>query len=235
MAIANQTPRKPSRRRKAPPEPKAIATEADLAAHIAALILVEPHFAGVLAVAGQPALRLLDHGFRGLFWIITGQQISAAAGRAIFARAEAALGVISPDRLAEIDDAVLKTAGLSAPKIRTLRAASAAVLAGELDLDSLIALEPEDAVAHLSAVKGIGRWTAEVYLLFALGHPDIFPAGDLALKEGAKLAFDLPERPSEKDLTARAEAWRPHRSAAARLLWAYYGVMKRRGTNSAPA
>jgi DNA-3-methyladenine glycosylase II len=89
-------------------------------------------------------------------------------------------------------------------------------------------MEAEAAVAHLAAVKGIGRWTAEVYLLFALGHPDIFPAGDLALKEAAKLAFGLPERPAEKAFVAMAERWHPHRSAAARLLWAYYAVVKRR-------
>ncbi len=87
-------------------------------------------------------------------------------------------------------------------------------------------MEAEAAIAHLTMIKGIGRWTAEVYLLFALGHPDIFPAGDLALKEGARLAFVLPERPQEKALAALAESWRPHRSAAARLLWAYYATLR---------
>jgi DNA-3-methyladenine glycosylase II len=180
-------------------------------------------------------LRRIDPGFRGLFWIVTGQQISAAAGKAIFTRAEAALGTLSPERLAEAEDALLKSAGMSAPKIRTLRAASTAMLAGELDLDGLIALEAAEAVAHLCTVKGIGRWTAEVYLLFALGHPDIFPAGDLALQEGVRMAFELDERPKEKDVLARAEDWRPHRSAAARLVWAYYGAVKRGGGNAAPA
>jgi DNA-3-methyladenine glycosylase II len=210
-----------------------IATEADLIAHVSALVRIAPCFAPVLAAAGALPLRRMDHGFRGLFWVITGQQISAAAGKAIFARAETALGVMSPDRLAEVDDAVLKAAGLSAPKIRTLRAASKAILRGDLDLDGLLSQSPEEAVAHLSTVKGIGRWTAEVYLLFALGHPDIFPAGDLALREGVRIAFDLAERPPEKELAARAEDWRPYRSAAARLLWAYYGAVKR-GGNAAP-
>jgi DNA-3-methyladenine glycosylase II len=225
-----------SKRAKAPDGvtlPASIATDADLAAHVAALVRIAPYFAPVLTAAGALPLRRMDHGFRGLFWVITGQQISTAAGRAIFSRAENALGVISPGRLAEVEDAVLKGAGLSAPKIRTLRAASEAILLGDLDLDGLLSLSPEDAVAHLTMVKGIGRWTAEVYLLFALGHPDIFPAGDLALREGVRLAFDLAERPLEKELAARAEDWRPHRSAAARLIWAYYGAVKR-GGNAAP-
>jgi DNA-3-methyladenine glycosylase II len=218
---------------KAAEPPASIATDADLAAHVDALIGIAPYFAALLETAGPLPLRGMDHGFRGLFWVITGQQISAAAGRAIFTRAEAALGSISPENLAATGDAALKGAGLSAPKIRTLRAASSAILAGELNLDGLLTLAPEDAISHLTTVKGVGRWTAEVYLLFALGHPDIFPAGDLALKEGVRLAFDLPERPAEKELAARAGDWRPHRSAAARLIWAYYGAVKR-GSNAAP-
>jgi DNA-3-methyladenine glycosylase II len=89
-------------------------------------------------------------------------------------------------------------------------------------------MEAEEAVAALTAIRGVGRWTAEVYLLFALGHPDIFPAGDLALQESARLAFDLDARPKEKEILSRAENWRPHRAAAARLLWAYYRVAKAR-------
>ena len=215
--------------------PASIASDQDLAAHISALTGAHPHFRELLSFAGAVPLRCIDPGFRGLFWIVTGQQISAAAGKAIFTRAETALGTLSPECLAEAKDALLKSAGLSAPKIRTLRAVSAAMLAGELDLDGLIALESAEAVAHLSTVKGIGRWTAEVYLLFALGHPDIFPAGDLALQEGVRMAFELDERPKEKDVLARAEDWRPHRSAAARLIWAYYGAVKRGGGNGAPA
>jgi DNA-3-methyladenine glycosylase II len=206
--------------------PAVIATEADLRAHVAALIAAQPHFGTVAAVAGPLPMRAIDPGFHGLFWIITGQQISVAAGRAIFARSEAALGTLTPENVAAAEDAVLKTAGMSAPKIRTLRAVSSAVLAGELDLAGMIALAPEEAIARLCAIKGIGPWTAEVYLLFALGHPDIFPAGDLALKEGVRLAFDLEERPSEKDLIQRAQDWSPHRSAAARLIWGYYGAVK---------
>jgi DNA-3-methyladenine glycosylase II len=198
-----------------------------LQAHLIALIALEPRFGVVSRLAGEVPLRRIDPGFKGLFWIVTGQQISTAAARAIFARSEAALGAITVEHVAGIDDAVLKAAGQSGAKIRTLRAISAAVLAGEVVLDSLAAMEAEAAIAHLVAVKGIGRWTAEVYLLFALGHPDVFPAGDLALREGARVGFTLPERPAEKALAAMAQSWRPHRSAAARLLWAYYGAVKR--------
>lgn len=215
--------------------PLSIASEADLAAHLSALTRTHKSFARLHKAAGDVPLRKIDPGFRGLVWIVTGQQISAAAGRAIFARVDTTLGTLSPDRLAQTDDMTLKSAGLSAPKIRTLRAVSTAVLEGQLDLDGLTALEAEDAVAHLSSVKGIGRWTAEVYLLFALGHADIFPAGDLALQEGARMAFELAERPKEKELIARAQDWQPHRSAAARLLWAYYSAVKRGGANTAPA
>jgi DNA-3-methyladenine glycosylase II len=211
----------------APALPPCLATEADIAAHLTALIGIEPRFRPVLDRVGAVPLRKIEPGFGGLFRVITGQQISAAAGRAIFARCETALGAISPAAVAAVEDGVLKAAGLSTPKIRTLRAAAAAILAGDIALDGLLAMEAEAAVAHLVTVKGIGPWTAQVYLLFALAHPDVFPAGDLALSEGARVVFGLPQRPAEKALAAQAEAWRPHRSAAARLLWAYYAVLKR--------
>lgn len=207
--------------------PPAIASPEDLELHLAALTALDPRFGALHVRAGKVPIRRLEPGFRGLFWVICGQQISTAACRAIFARCETAVGILSAECLAAAEDAVLKAAGLSAPKIRTLRAVSAAILAGDVILDGLAQMEAEAAIAHLSAVKGIGRWTAEVYLLFALGHPDIFPAGDLALKEAARIAFALPERPAEKTLAALAQDWRPHRSAAARLLWAYYGALKR--------
>ncbi|MGF1622287.1 MAG: DNA-3-methyladenine glycosylase family protein [Rhodomicrobiaceae bacterium] len=215
--------------------PPAIRSEADLAAHVEALAAAHPQFHPLLTTAGAVPLRLIEPGFRGLFWIVSGQQISVAAARAIFARAEASLGEMSAERLADVDDGVLKTAGLSAPKIRTLRGVATAVLNGELDIDSLADLEAEAAVARLCTVKGIGRWTAEVYLLFALGHPDIFPAGDLALREGARMAFALDARPTEKEVIIRAEEWQPYRSAAARLIWAYYGAVKRGGAPVTPA
>ncbi len=215
--------------------PMHILSEGDLAAHLEALTQAHPQFAVMRVTAGEVPLRRIEPGFRGLFQIVTGQQISAAAGRAIFARAEASLDSLSPDCVLAADDTLLRSAGLSTPKIRTLRAASEAVAGGRLDIGALASLEAEDAIAQLCAVKGIGRWTAEVYLLFALGSADVFPAGDLALKEGVRHGFGLDDRPDEKALAAFAEDWRPLRSAAARLTWAYYGAVKRGGVESAPA
>lgn len=229
---AESTKKSVKRRRKLPP---LLANEADLAAHLAELKKLHAAFGKMYSVAGQVPLRKIDPGFRGLFWIVTGQQISAAAGRSIFARAEAALDAMTPECVLATDDAVMKSAGLSAPKIRTLRAVADAIVSGALEIDALPAVEAEEAIARLSTVKGIGRWTSEVYLLFALGHPDVFPAGDLALKEGVRHAFSLAERPSEKQLAAHAQEWRPLRSAAARLTWAYYGAVKRGGADSTPA
>lgn len=219
----------------APELPPAISTDVELKTQLAKLVKHAPPLRPVLKMAGKVPLRSLDAGFKGLLWVISGQQISAAAGKAIFLRCEAALGgTISAECVLAIDDAALKAAGLSSPKIRTLRAVASAIDQGQLDLDGLIHLDAETAIAQMITVKGIGRWTAEVYLLFALGHPDIFPAGDLALKEAARLAFGLPERPAEKELVAHAQEWRPYRSAAARLLWAYYGVAKL-GRDATPA
>lgn len=215
--------------------PPAILTDAELKAQLTKLVKLAPSFRPVLKIAGEVPLRSLDAGFKGLLWVISGQQISAAAGKAIFLRCETVLGgEISAECVQAIDDASLKAAGLSAPKIRTLRAVASAIAEGALDLDGLIHLNAETAIAQMITVKGIGRWTAEVYLLFALGHPDIFPAGDLALKEAVRIAFTLPERPAEKELVAQAQDWRPYRSAAARLLWAYYRVAKQ-GRDATPA
>ena len=203
----------------------AIANERDLAAHLAALVNVAPDLAPISEAAGPLPLRHVAADFSGLAWIIVGQQISVAAGRAIFGRLEAALGSVRPAALLDASDETLRAVGLSIQKIRTLRASAQLIVDG-FDLGQLSALGAEEAVAALSQIKGVGRWTAEVYLLFAVGHLDIFPAGDLALQEAARVAFGLDERPKEKALLAHAEAWRPHRSVAARLLWAYYRVAK---------
>ncbi|MDX2265323.1 MAG: DNA-3-methyladenine glycosylase 2 family protein [Hyphomicrobiales bacterium] len=210
------------------PPPAFIRSEADLAAHLDALSASAPSFAPLRVIAGEVPLRWLDSGFAGLVWVITGQQISVAAGRAIYNRCQAALGAITAEAILAADDATLRAAGFSAPKIRTLRAISEAAAAGALDLDGLGRFSAEEAIVHMTAIKGVGPWTAEVYLLFALGHPDIFPAKDVALQEAARLAFDLPARPTDKQLAAMAEEWRPYRSAAARLLWSYYRAAKSR-------
>lgn len=200
--------------------------EGAFAAEVAALIEADPAVAPVAEMAGPLPERRIPEGFAGLAQVVISQQLSAAAAKAIHARCLNRIGELSPEVVLRIEDAALRDAGLSAAKIRTLRAVAGEIDAGRLDLEPLKAAPSEDAVAALTQIKGIGRWTAEVYALFGLRHPDIMPAGDLALRESARLAFTLPERPSEKDLLARADIWRPHRSVAARLLWAYYRAAK---------
>ncbi len=203
-----------------------IRSDEDLERHIGSLAQAHPVFAPLRAEAGAIPVRWLDRGFKGLVWVVTGQQISVAAGRAIYGRLETALGEITPETIAAANDDVLRAAGFSAPKIRTLRQLQAVALSGDLDLEALEARSSEEAILSLCAIKGIGPWTAEVYLLFAAGHPDIFPAADLALQESARLAFALDARPSTRELREMSNAWSPWRSAAARLLWAYYRVRK---------
>jgi len=203
-----------------------IRSDEDLAWHIGSLTQAHPMFVSLRDAAGAVPVRWLDRGFKGLVFVVTGQQISVAAGRAIYGRLEAALGDITAETVAAASDDVLRAAGFSAPKIRTLRALQEAAIAGNLDLDALEEKSAEDAILSLSTIKGIGPWTAEVYLLFAAGHPDIFPAADVALQESARLAFALDTRPATRDLREMSDTWSPWRSAAARLLWAYYRVRK---------
>lgn len=212
--------------------PKAISSPRDLDRHLDALVRTAPEFESIRGQAGEVPIRWLDPGFSGLVWVVMGQQISVAAARAIMTRLEETLGTVTPEHVRAAREEDLRAAGLSRQKIATIKAVTEAVENG-LDLDGLTGLDAESAVERLRQVRGIGRWTAEVYLLFALGHTDIFPAGDLALQESARLAFGLDARPKEKELLSRAEGWRPHRAAAARLLWAYYRVA-RGGRDAAP-
>jgi DNA-3-methyladenine glycosylase II len=185
-------------------------------------------------VAGHPPLRRRPGGFEGLARIIVGQQVSVASAEAIWGRTLQAVQPFEPQVLLALKDRSLVAAGLSGAKIRTLRAVATAA-ADRLDLAHLDHLSDEEVRAALMAVSGIGPWTADVYLLFCLGHPDAWPAGDLALQEGARLAFGLPERPNARETGALAEPWRPWRGVAARLLWAYYRAVKQRDAVPIPA
>lgn len=176
--------------------------------------------------AGDPSLRRRQAGFDGLARIVVGQQLSVASAAAIWGRTEAAVQPFTPARLAAIADAPLRAAGLSVGKVRTLRAIASAVSDGSLDLDRLDRASDEDVHAALTAVSGIGPWTADVYIMFCLGRADAFASGDLALQIALQLAAGLDSRPSSKELLAFAERWRPWRSVAAHLLWAYYKVAK---------
>jgi DNA-3-methyladenine glycosylase II len=205
-----------------------IHTEADLDRAIAGLIATDPRWRDALAAAGRPALRRRPDGFAGLASIVVSQQLSTASAKAIWERLATALDPFSPQTVRRARIAKLARAGLSAPKIRTLKAIARAIDGGELDLAALAALPADEAHRRLTALHGIGPWPADIYLLFCLGHADAWPAGDLALQEAARLLLGLRTRPSSRDMGPLAEAWRPWRGAAACMLWTYYRAAKQR-------
>jgi DNA-3-methyladenine glycosylase II len=208
-------------------------SDADLHKALRKLIKADPRLAPVLEKAGRPALRRREAGFAGLCAIVTSQQLSTSSARAIWGRLSAAFDPFHHDavRNARVDK--LARLGLSKPKILTLKAIGAALAQGKIDLDAISRMEADDAHTALIALHGIGPWTADIYLLFCLGHADAWPAGDLALQEAARLAFSLTTRPNAKEMVMLGEAWRPWRGVAAHLLWAYYAAVKRR--DGAPA
>lgn len=177
--------------------------------------------------AGHPPLRRRQAGFEGLARIIVGQQVSVASAEAIWGRTFLAIQPFEPAVLLALKDRQLAAAGLSGPKIRTLRAMSEAT-AGGLDLMRLDHLSDEDVHAALTAVNGIGPWTADIFLMFCLGRADAWASGDLALQLAAQDAVGLKEKPDKEAMLELAERWRPWRGVAARLLWSYYAVVKQR-------
>jgi DNA-3-methyladenine glycosylase II len=199
-----------------------IHSEADLDVALTALGRIDPRFVALLATAGRPPLRRREDGFAGLAAIIVAQQLSTASAAAIWGRLAAAFDPLEPAAILRARPARLARLGLSAPKIRTLKAIARAVQRGELALPALAELAAEEAHAALTAVHGVGPWTADIYLLSCLGHADAWPAGDLALQEAARVAFALPARPTAKEMLTLAEGWRPWRAVAARILWSYY-------------
>jgi DNA-3-methyladenine glycosylase II len=205
-----------------------IHTEADLDHAIARLVDAEPRFSIVLSRAGRPPLRRRADGFAGLASIVVSQQLSTASARAIWARLSEAFAPFDHAAVLRARSAKLARAGLSAPKIRTLKAIAKAIDRGELDLPALTNKPADEAHVALTAVHGIGPWTADIYLLFCLGHADAWPAGDLALQEATRLMLTLKARPSAKEMGPLAESWRPWRGAAACMLWAYYRAAKQR-------
>jgi DNA-3-methyladenine glycosylase II len=208
--------------------PPRLTTDADVDAALTRLVAADPRLAPVRAVAGQVKLRHRPAGFAGLAKIVVAQQLSTASAEAIWGRLAAAYDPLATDALLRARADRLARIGLSAPKIRALKEIARAVLGGALDLDALAEQPADDAHRALCAVHGIGPWTADIYLLFCLGHADAWPAGDLALQEAARLAFALAARPSPKDMAPLAESWRPWRGVAAFLLWSYYRAIKRR-------
>jgi DNA-3-methyladenine glycosylase II len=203
-------------------------SDAALKAGLDALVGLDPVMARLVREGALPRLRFRRAGFEGLAFIVVGQQVSTASANAIWGRVMERFPTLTPDAVLAASDEELRAPGLSGPKIRTLRAVASAVAAGDLALEALAVLAADEAHASLCRVKGIGPWTADVYLLFCLGHRDAFPAGDLALQEAARIAYDLPARPSGPELTALAERWRPWRGVAAKVLWAFYRIAKAR-------
>jgi DNA-3-methyladenine glycosylase II len=203
-------------------------TDAVLKRGLDELARADPVMRGLAAEGIVPVLRKRPPGFEGLAWIVVGQQVSTASAAAIWGRLRQILEPAAPDAFLRLSDEDLRAAGLSAGKVRTIRAAAREILDGRLPLDTLHELPVDEAHGLLTAVKGIGPWTADIYLLFCLGHPDAFPSGDLAVQEAARLAYGLDARPDAKTLTALAERWRPWRGVAAKVLWAYYRAAKAR-------
>lgn len=200
-----------------------LSTPACLAEGAEWLVRRDPRFAAVIPLHGPLPLRRREAGFQALLGAIVSQQVSVASARAIMARLEAA-GMIHPEPLSTAADETLRALGLSRQKARYARELARA----GIDFDALGTLPEEEIVTILTAIPGIGRWTAEIYAMFALGRADIFAANDLALQEAARLLFDLPARPTERQLRLMSEDWRPWRSVAAQMLWAYYHVAKSR-------
>lgn len=203
-----------------------IRSNEDIAYGAKALAEADPALARAITIVGAIPLRLSTPDFAGLASIIVSQQVSKASAAAIFARLTRLVAPLDAATMLAAGDETLREAGLSRPKQRTLRAIAEAVSQGELDLSGLCTMPAEEAVAAMTRIKGVGPWTAEIYLLFCAGHGDIFPAGDLALQEAVRAILEMEARPSEKQLRRIAERWSPWRGVASRVMWAYYAALR---------
>src|ERR1700710_104208 len=203
-------------------------SQADLDDAIHALVKQDPRLKPILERTGMPALRQREPGFAGLAAIITGQQVSTASRGAIWARVSAAFDPFHHDALRRARADRLGRLGLSAAKIKTLKNLARELASERLNLDVLANEDADAAHNTLTKLHGIGPWTADVYLLFCLGHGDAWPAGDLAVQEAVKIGLGLKTRPTPKEMAPLAEPWRPLRGAAAHLWWSYYRVLKKR-------
>jgi DNA-3-methyladenine glycosylase II len=203
-------------------------TEDDLRDGLAQLIVIDPRLAPVAEKAGVFKLRRREGGYPGLCAIVCGQQLSVASAAAIRDRLFAALVPFGHEAVRKARPDRLKRLGLSNNKIKAIKEIGKAVAANHIDLEAVGNMDADIAHESLVALHGVGPWTADIYLLFCLGHADAFPAGDLAVQEAARIALNLRKRPDAKQLTKIAEAWRPWRGVAAHLMWAYYHVVKKR-------
>jgi DNA-3-methyladenine glycosylase II len=198
---------------------------AALEAGLAALSARDPGIASAVAEAGPPRFEIRPAGFPTLMRAIVAQQVSAASARAIFARLEDAVQPLSAERLREVGEETIRACGFSRPKIKYAFALAEHVLDGRLPLGRLDEMADAEIMEALTAVPGIGPWSAEVYMIFAMGRPDVWPAADLALQTAQQRLYGLEERPKPKLSRELAARWAPHRSAAAVTLWHYYRTM----------
>lgn len=205
-----------------------IETLDDIEAGLDGLVLLDTRLAPIRARANAVQLRRSQPGFESLASIIVAQQVSTASASAIWGRLKQVIDPLTPENYVAGGEEAWRLAGLSRAKQKTLLAVSEALANDAIDLHGLCDLPAEEAISALTALKGIGPWTAEVYLLFAAGHPDVFPAGDVALQAAVRHAFAYDIRPDAAALRALAESWSPWRGVAARLFWAYYAAIKGR-------
>jgi DNA-3-methyladenine glycosylase II len=200
----------------------------DLEDAVHALVRQDPRLKPIFEITGMPALRRREPGFAGLAHIVCGQQLSTASAAAIWARVNRAFDPFEPEALRRARADRLGRLGLSAAKIKTLKNLARELAAERLNIDVLANEDADAAHNTLTSLHGIGPWTADVYLLFCLGHGDAWPAGDLAVQEAVRIGLGLKERPTAKEMAPLAEPWRPLRGAAAHLWWSYYRVLKKR-------
>jgi DNA-3-methyladenine glycosylase II len=203
-------------------------TQSDLEDAIHALVKLDSRLKPIFELTGMPSLRRREAGFAGLAHIVCGQQVSTASAAAIWGRVSAAFDPFHHDTLRKARADRLGRLGLSAAKIKTLKNLAREIAAERLNLEVLANEDADAAHNTLTALHGIGPWTADIYLLFCLGHGDAWPAGDLAVQEAVKIGLGLKVRPTPKQMAPLAEPWRPLRGAAAHLWWSYYRVLRKR-------
>jgi DNA-3-methyladenine glycosylase II len=221
-------PTRTASKTKSPILPEKLDSAEVLTQHLEALFKIDPRLADLYKRAGTFEVRATPGGFTGLARVICGQQLSVASARAIYGRFSALAGADTAEGYLRLDEAKVLGTGFSRSKFKTVRNVARAVVAGELDFTALEVMPAEEAVAALTRIGGIGPWTAEIYLMFCSGHPDVFPAGDLALQVGVAKAFGIGDRIAPKPLAEMARQWAPYRHAAALLFWRYYAALRRR-------
>ena len=209
-----------------------ICTDDDIRFGLGQLCSLDERLHPLVAVSGKVPLRRQQADFATLSRIVIGQQVSRASATAITERFKKHIAPLTPAAFLAAGEPAWITIGLSRAKQRTLRELATALVEGHLELADLASCPVEEALKRLTAIHGVGPWTAEVFLLFGTGHPDVFPAGDLALKQAVGHGLQLNETPNERELRNLALKWSPYRGIAARLFWAYYGAVMKRGNQN---